>query len=245
MALPARSPSPPAHLRLVAPEPPEPSGLRALSPSDAELVARCQEGSREAFELLYRRHAPYAVALAVRVQGHPADVEDILHDAFVRVHGRLASLRSGEAFRPWLSSIIVSLVRSRLRRRRLLGSLGLSSGEPVDLDALVANEAGPSERMELAEVYAALRRVPIDQRIAWTLRYVEGQKLEEVAASTACSLATAKRRILGAQQALLAALHVRPRGFDFEAVDAAAESRQETRVGRGRECLLPEEGSRT
>jgi RNA polymerase sigma-70 factor (ECF subfamily) len=51
----------------------------------------------------------------------------------------------------------------------------------------------------LAQVYALLCTMPADDRIAWTLRYVERHRLEAVAELTACSLATAKRRIQRAQ----------------------------------------------
>ena len=42
-------------------------------------------------------------------------------------------------------------------------------------------------------------RQPSDQRIAWSLRYVEGYALGEVASACGCSLATAKRKIAAAQ----------------------------------------------
>jgi RNA polymerase sigma-70 factor (ECF subfamily) len=44
--------------------------------------------------------------------------------------------------------------------------------------------------------------MPADDRIAWTLRYVDHHRLEVVATLTNCSLATAKRRILRAQRYL-------------------------------------------
>jgi len=170
--------------------------------SDGELVALTRIGESSAFEQLYRRHAPYALALAVRVQGHSGDVEDIVHDAFLRVHGRLSELRADGSFKPWLASIVVSLVRTRLRKRRLLAVLGLSSSEPVELDAVVNLDAGPEVRAQLAQVYSVLNEVPVDQRICWALRYLEGRKLEEVAALAGCSLATAKRRIAQVQERL-------------------------------------------
>lgn len=160
-------------------------------------------GQSRAFEELYRRYSSYALALAVRVQGHGADIEDVVHDAFLRVHDRLDHLRSADAFRPWLGSVVVSLVRSRMRRRRLLSLLGLSGSEPVDLDALATHEAGPEVRAQLAQVYGTLQTVTVEQRICWTLRFIEGHKLEEVAHLADCSLATAKRRINVVQEKLL------------------------------------------
>jgi RNA polymerase sigma-70 factor (ECF subfamily) len=202
----------PARLRLVpdggAPERREPiSGAvpRAYQGpfselTDAQLVALTVKGESSALEALYRRHAPFALNLAVRLQGSAADVEDVVHDAFLRAHERLDSLREPSAFRAWLGSIIVRMVRTRLRRRRLLRALGLvHHGEAVDLDAVASPDAGPEARAMLAQVYALLCTMPPDDRIAWTLRYVERHRLETVAELTDCSLATAKRRIQRAQ----------------------------------------------
>lgn len=191
-----------------AQEVPSSARVRKPSPSyldrdDQELVALYRAGQPAAFEALYRRYSRYAMALGVRVQGSPTDIEDIVHDAFLRVHDRLDTLRAGASFRPWLASVVVSLVRTRLRKRRMLSMLGLTSADPIDLDSLVNSEAGPEVRAQIAQVYAVLRELPVDHSICWTLRYVEGRKLEEVAEVAACSLATAKRRIAQVQQRML------------------------------------------
>lgn len=169
---------------------------------DHELVVRARQAESKAFELLYRRHAEFAFNLAVRIQGNANDVEDVVHDAFVRAQERLADLRDSAAFRPWLGSIVVRLVRTRLRRRRLLGVLGLTAPEPVEIDSVAAPDADPEARALLAQVYALLQTLAADDRIAWTLRYVERHRLETVAVMMDCSLATAKRRIARAQRFL-------------------------------------------
>jgi RNA polymerase sigma-70 factor, ECF subfamily len=174
----------------------------AKGPSDEALVARARRREAQAFEALYRRHAAFALNLAVHIQGTTADVEDIVHDAFVRAHERLAELRDTSAFRSWLGSIVVRLVRTRIRRRRLLAALGLAGHEPVDLEAVAAPDADPETRALLAQVYALLQTMPADDRIAWTLRHVERHGLDAVASLTGCSLATAKRRIQRAQSYL-------------------------------------------
>jgi RNA polymerase sigma-70 factor (ECF subfamily) len=54
----------------------------------------------------------------------------------------------------------------------------------------------------LASVYKIRDALPVSQRLAWTLRYVEGERLERVAELCSCSLATVKRRIKAAQDAI-------------------------------------------
>lgn len=197
---------------------------------DAELVPLVKVGDRGAFDALYRRHAPYVLSLAVRIQGNATDVEDIVHDAFLRVVGCLDELRRGDAFRPWLASVTANLVKTKLRRRRFLGALGLAGAETIDLDALVSEEAGPDTRAELAEVYGVLRGLPIDQRVAWVLRHVEGNKLEDVARIAGCSLATAKRRLQLAQEALLV---LAPHGEVRPASDAAGPASGQRKTAEG------------
>jgi RNA polymerase sigma-70 factor, ECF subfamily len=188
-------------LRLVEPH-------RSPEPGDGDLVERSIRGDMEAFERLYRRHASRALSLAIRIQGNAEDAEDIVHDAFVRAHDHLARLTNGDAFRSWLNSIVVHLVRSRLRRRKFLHRLGLGSDESFDVEAVLYPGATPEQKFELSEVYAVLKDLNIEQRIAWTLRYVDGHKLEEVALATNASLATVKRRILAAQEALMVRLDI-------------------------------------
>ena len=169
---------------------------------DERLVARAVRNDLLAFELLYRRHAGFALNLAVRIQGSANDAEDVVHDAFLKASVRLSELREASAFRPWLGSIVVRLVRTRLRRGRLLSSLGLGSPEPIELDAIASATADPESRVLLAQVYSLLQTLPADDRIAWTLRYVDHHGLEAVAELVDCSLATAKRRISRAQHYL-------------------------------------------
>lgn len=191
--------------------------------SDQQLVQGVLSGERRAFEALYRRHAPFAINLAVRLQGSSRDVEDLVHDAFLKVHDRLGELRDPSVFRAWLGSIVVRLVRTRMRREKLARFLGVTDQRDsgTQLEALAADSASPELRAELAQVYALLGTLSADLRIAWTLRYVEGQRLEAVAQLCDCSLATAKRRLQRAQS-YLDRHFVDPRPSEGSAVDADA-----------------------
>ena len=120
----------------------------------------------------------------------------MVHDAFIKAFDNLSNLRNRKAFKSWLGSIVVHAMRSRLRRGRLLRFFGLGQhGDPVELDCVVNESAPASVRAELAQVYALLQTLPPDDRIAWTLRNVEGHDLRSTAELCDCSLATVKRRI--------------------------------------------------
>jgi RNA polymerase sigma-70 factor (ECF subfamily) len=166
---------------------------------DAELVERALDGDRWSRDVLCRRHAPYLLAISVRLLSDHREGEEVVQDTFVRAFEQLGTLHDPAALRAWLARIAVSLVRRRLRRGRLLRSLGLDrSPDDATLAALAAPALRPDDRAELALVDRMLRRVPADLRIAWMLRRVEGLPLAQVASVCACSLATAKRRVAAA-----------------------------------------------
>jgi RNA polymerase sigma-70 factor (ECF subfamily) len=182
---------------------PRPTVAVLATLQDAQLVALGRLGERRALEVLYRRHAAFAIQLATRIEGSARDVEDIVHDAFLRAFERLGDLADPASFRAWLGAIVVHAVRSRLRRGRLMAVLGMGkSSEPVDLDALASPDASPHVRAQIAQIYALLRTLPTDDRIAWTLRAIDGHDLEEAARLCGCSLATVKRRISRTQRFL-------------------------------------------
>ncbi len=170
--------------------PPEPAV------SDAELVASVLAGDRGSRHTFYRRHVDYIAGMTARLlRSHHAS-EDVVQDTFVLAFERLASLRDPSALRSWLAAIAVSLVRRRLRKQRLLRVLGLDGpDDDAALDRLARHDASLEARSELAAIDLALRRVPVAQRIAWMLRYVEGESVKDVAMACACSTATVKRWI--------------------------------------------------
>jgi RNA polymerase sigma-70 factor (ECF subfamily) len=98
----------------------------------------------------------------------------------------------------------VRAARQKLRKRRLRSFLGLD--EPAVYDSIVDRAASAEQRALLARVYRVLDGLPASQRIAWSLRYIEGEALEGVASLSGCSLATAKRRIAAAARELEEAL---------------------------------------
>ena len=186
-----------------APGPKSSRGAALGELGDDALVALALHGDLKAHERLYRRHAGFALNLAAHIAGSTLDIEDVVHDAFLKAFDRLRELRNPQAFRSWLGSIVVHGMRSRLRRARLLRLFGLGHPtDPVDLESIASPEAPPAARAELAQIYALLLTRPTEERIAWMLRYVEGHDLGEAAVLADCSLATVKRRIRRAQEFL-------------------------------------------
>jgi RNA polymerase sigma-70 factor (ECF subfamily) len=189
------------HLRVV------PSAAEGEKPpivaSDEDLVLRAQCGDRDAEQSLYRRHFNYIGAVVGRLVGGHEEADDIVQETFLIALEQIARLRDPGAFRGWLARIAVSRVRRRFRRQKLLRFLGFEAAPNDEHLAELAIDRHDAElQLALVALSRILNRIPIETRIAWSLRHIEGHSLEEVADACGCSLATAKRRISAAQRAI-------------------------------------------
>ena len=186
---------------ITAPVPAVPADL------DATLVERIRNGDRRAEEHLYRRHVRYVGSLLFRLLHNQADVEDATQETFVVALENIHALRDASALRGWLAQIAVSRARRRFRKTRILRALGLHRSSAVDVELLVQTEATEDVRARVSTLLQLLQRLPVEERIAWSLRFIEGQSLKEVAAACRCSLATTKRRVAHADTWLRARYH--------------------------------------
>ena len=106
-------------------EPPAESIVPRFEPLSwtAEAAARAKTGDREALGELYRRHYERvrrcaAMSMGKTLRRCEADIEDVVHEAFVEAFDRLLAgqfdeTRSAGGFRSWLSMICVNKVRGR------------------------------------------------------------------------------------------------------------------------------------
>jgi len=153
------------------------------------------------FEQIYRRYSRYVAAVVLRLDPGVPDLDDVVQDVFLAAAGGLKRLRDPSATRPWLATTAVHMVRRRLRLRRMWRWLGIGEDERPPA-ALVDAGTNPLDRLLLGRVYQVLDGLAVDDRVAFVLHCLEGETLEAVARICRCSLATTKRRVARAQQAI-------------------------------------------
>jgi RNA polymerase sigma-70 factor (ECF subfamily) len=149
---------------------------------------------------VFRRYASYVAAIGLRLLGRPDEVDDLVQDVFLRAHRGLERLREPGALKGWLATVTVRVAQRRLRSRRLRAFLPLAPDH--DYSNLPQSGLSPEELTAASEIYALLDKLPTAERLAWSLRHIEGEKLETVADLTGTSLATVKRRIAAASRKL-------------------------------------------
>jgi RNA polymerase sigma-70 factor, ECF subfamily len=184
-----------------APEPPPRAGspVRVLSwrGTDEELLQRLQRDRAAAGALLHDRFAPEVNGLVWRLLGADQEHDDLVHQIFCRLIVHAHRVREADKLAGWVRSVTVNTVYSELRKRgvrRLF--VAAQSRKPEEFEDAAASL---ESRDLLARVYTVLDRLPAADRLAFSLRYIEGKRLSEVATLCDCSLATVKRRVARAE----------------------------------------------
>jgi RNA polymerase sigma-70 factor (ECF subfamily) len=137
-----------------------------------------------------------------RVLGPDSELDDLLHEVFIAAMATIDTLRNEHALRAWMTGIAVRKARKLIRWRKIRRLVRFVA--PQDLPEYEAVTA-PSEVTDaLRQTYRILAELPAEDRIAFTLRQIDGMELAAIAEVTQVSLATVKRRVARAQKSFIA-----------------------------------------
>jgi len=171
-------------------------------PGDAELVASLQLGRPEARAAFFDAYGEFVERLLIRVLGRDSEIEDLLHDVFVQALANIGQLRDPSRLKAWLARMTVFVARGALRRRRR--GRWLVFMPAAELPEQKSSTTPPETRDLLDRVFAVLHGLHPNDRIAFSLRYIEGLTLPEAAEASGVSLATFKRWLQRSDKAFLA-----------------------------------------
>ena len=175
----------------------------------SEMARRAAEGDRRAFDRLVRPQLGHLLALCRRLTaGHGENAaEELLQTGLIRAHTGLAGFDGRGTFRAWVSGILYRLATEPDRYRGLRSlpgqmPLGDLSREVVP-DALADDPSeAASARELLAQVEAAMERLPVRLRTALHLRTVEGLGYTEIADVLDTSESATRNAVMDARRRL-------------------------------------------
>lgn len=145
---------------------------------------------------LYRRYAPALRAYCGRRLIDQADVDDIVHDTFLRAQRAVATLDAQAPLWPWLATIAARLCLDAGRRHERRRRLDPPAPTPVELDEEVAG------RLRRSIVGDALRRLSPAYRSAVVLHHLAGWSHKDMAQSQGRSVAAIRSELLRARRQL-------------------------------------------
>jgi RNA polymerase sigma-70 factor (ECF subfamily) len=170
--------------------------------SDEELMAQAADGDPNAFATLVERHHRSAMNVAYRFLGDATLAEDVVQEAFLKILSGAGRYRPSARFSTYLYNVVWHLCVDVYRKRR-----------PQSLEALPAQQdpAEGAESSVLSDerarlVQAAIRELPVRQRMALVLKHYENLSYEQVARALGCSAGAVESLLVRARRELRARL---------------------------------------
>jgi RNA polymerase sigma-70 factor (ECF subfamily) len=147
-------------------------------------------------ETWFDQYAAYAAAIAIRILGHGADVEDVVQDVFIAAHGadRAGRLDAVESPKAWVATVTTRICQRRLSKRRFWLWLD-GTREEGRYDDLAAPQLSPEQRALMADLYRSLDSLHPKVRTAFVLHRLMESTIVETAEFCETSVSTVKRRV--------------------------------------------------
>jgi len=156
--------------------------------SEAELIAACRRGDREAQRALYKQHVQRTYRLMLRLTGNAEDALDLTQDVFVRALQAIATFNGRSTLGTWLYRIALNQALQLLRRRR-------TEQRHLRQVAAVADPPGGEAGSHTPDIDGALARLSDEHRAILLLRYQEGLRYDEIAQALDCPPGTVASRL--------------------------------------------------
>ena len=166
-------------------------------PDDTKLMERCNNGDRQAFEMLLARYEKPVFNAAYRMLHSPDDARDVTQTVFLKVFEHLDQYDPKYRFFSWIYRITLNESINWLKKTNRLDAL---DGDPVDTASGPEQDASNeqlSERMQ-----AALMTISPDYRAVIVLKHLLGCSYQEISEVLEIPEKKVKSRLYTARQLL-------------------------------------------
>ncbi len=193
--------------------------MRLADQTDQHLIRAARKGDRQAFTALVNRYEETVYRFSFKMCRDPEKAKETLQDTFISVYRKLKTFDGKSKFSTWLYTIVTNNCLMKLRRRKiqeLEDPLEVYDDPPGDDGSMprapIARwEETPADLLLVKELRSALdtaiNKLPVDYRVVFVLRDVEGKSTEETARILHLSVEATKSRLRRARAFLRDQLH--------------------------------------
>jgi len=167
-------------------------------------------GDPRAFAQIVGRYQVRLLNFVYRMIGDRERAEDLVQEAFLRVHRHLHRFDRSRKFSTWVYTIASNLAKNELRNRSRSPLITLEAARggreeeesrPIEFEDLASRPDSLYEQRRLRSlVDQTVARLSRHHREVFVLRELEGKSYEEIAEIVHCNLGTVKSRLNRARQ---------------------------------------------
>lgn len=166
--------------------------------SDIDIIEKVTSGDFGLFEILIRRYNPHLYKTGRSYNYSHEDTQDLMQDSFIDAYLNLSKFENRSSFRTWLIKIMLnncyrkqqkSAFKNEVKNEITDKSQPMFTSRNSDTNKVIMNR-------ELNSVIEnALREVPSDYRMVFTLREITGLNVAETAEALNISESNVKVRL--------------------------------------------------
>lgn len=167
--------------------------------TDKEIIQKILEGEYALFEILIRRNNAFLYKTGRSYNYNHEDTRDLMQDTFIDAYTNLAKFENRSSFKTWIMKI---MLHNCFRKQQRLSYKNEASTEISDKSIPMFsnkkyNDTGKAvANRELSFVIEnALQHVPLDYRMVFSLREINGLNVAETAEALDISDANVKVRL--------------------------------------------------
>jgi RNA polymerase sigma-70 factor (ECF subfamily) len=175
------------------------------------LIAKAKGGDERAFTALVDRYEDLVYSFSLKVCRDQEKAEETLQDTFVNVFRKLRQFDGRSKFTTWLYRIVTNNCLMKQRRRKAEEATisideppGFHEGKDSAIGGALAQTipswvGSPLDRMMTRELRGlldeAIEKLPMDYRVVFVLRDIDGHSAEETARILKLSIPAVKSRL--------------------------------------------------
>ena len=162
---------------------------------DGDVIEACQQGDRDAFQLLFETYKDKVFSIAVYSMGGDRSVaDDVTQQIFLKLFTAIRQFRGDSEFTTWLYRLVVNACLDERRRRKRW----LPWAETVAMTNFTDGKSADKQfdRVEISvAVQEAIAELKPKFRLPILLKYIEGLSYDEIASVMGCSKGTVASRL--------------------------------------------------
>lgn len=167
--------------------------------SDIDIIERINKGETALFEILIRRYNPYLYKVGRSYHFNHEDTQDLMQDTFIDAFIHLTQFENRATFKTWIIRIMLNNCYKRNQKHSFKNEHNqnisenskplFSSQQQTDTQQIILNK-------ELNNIIEkALKQVPSDYRMVFSLREMTGLNVAETASLLNISETNVKVRL--------------------------------------------------
>jgi RNA polymerase sigma factor (sigma-70 family) len=173
--------------------------------SDKEVIQKVLEGELALFEILIRRNNSFLYKTGRSYNYNHEDTQDLMQDTFINAYTNLAKFEGRSSFKTWIIRIMLNNCFKKREKFSFKNEIPDSINEKsVPMFSNQHNDSNKtvSNRELNSVIENSLKEIPLDYRMVFSLREINGLNVAETADALNISEANVKVRLNRAKNML-------------------------------------------